>query len=277
MSRNDPLSPPVALTIAGSDCSAGAGAQADLKVFRSFGVYGLTAITCVVAETPREVGSVHPVPPSVVAEQVALLLSSYPVAAIKTGMLFSRAHIEAVAAAMDGHPAPLVVDPVMMASTGDSLIERDAVSAYRSLLFPRATVITPNIDEAARLAGEEITTREHAEASARRLFEKYGTAVVVKGGHLKTKRCHDFLCGENLACWLDSERLDTPASHGTGCTFAAAMAACLAHGEDLVDSFKRANSFVFQALTRGFVWNDPEGRPIHALNQNAEKERRTVR
>ena len=140
---------PVALTIAGSDCSAGAGIQADLKTFQHFGVHGLTAITCVVSETANIVRAVHPVPVDVVADQISLLLESFPVRAVKTGMLFSAPHVIAVAEILGRHrDVQLVVDPVMIASTGDSLLEPDAVTAYKSLLLPLARVITPNLHEA---------------------------------------------------------------------------------------------------------------------------------
>ncbi len=265
--NHPPESPPVLRTLAGSECSAGAGAQADLKTFLHFGVHGLSAITCVVAETSREVGSVHPVPPEIVAEQISLLLSSFPVAAIKTGMLFSRAHIEAVAAAIGDHPAPLVVDPVMIASTGDPLIEDNAISAYRSLLFSRAAVITPNLDEATRLTGMRITTKKQMEQAGEWLFKEYGTPVVLKGGHLKTKECHDLLYEEEAHCWASSGRIGTQAGHGTGCTFAAALAACLARGKNLREAFCHSKTFILLALSQSFTWMDPDGRPIHALNQ----------
>jgi len=260
--------PTVAMTIAGSDCSGGAGAQADLKVFQHFEIYGLSAITCVVAETPREVGSVHAVPPEIVAEQVSMLLRTYPVAAVKTGMLYSRAHIEAVAEALGGYSGPLVVDPVMMASTGDPLIDPEAIDAYRTLLLPRATVITPNLDEAAKLAGRAIAGKEDMAESAAQLHEEFGVPVLIKGGHLETEECHDLLCEEGTIHWFESPRIDTPASHGTGCSFAAALAACLAEGVSLRDAVSRAKWFLLFALQQSLVWKDGEGKTVHAINQD---------
>ncbi len=182
--------PPVALTIAGSDCSAGAGIQADLKTFQHFHVHGLTAVTCVVSETANIVRAVHPVPVAIVSDQVSLLLDSFPVAAVKTGMLYSAAHVRAVAEILARHPGlALVVDPVMIASTGDPLLEDDAITAYRELLLPLARVITPNLPEAEVLLGEKIPDEAALESAAHRLAERFGTAVLLKGGHLDTRDC----------------------------------------------------------------------------------------
>lgn len=248
-----PSAPPVALTIAGSDCSAGAGAQADLKTFQHFGVFGLTALTCVVAETSRHVGAVHPVPPAVVREQVELLLASFPVAAVKTGMLFSTAHVEAVHAALAGFEGPLVVDPVMIASTGDPLLEAAAIDAYRQLLLPRASVITPNLDEAAHLAGRPVRSRGEMEDTARQLAERFQTAVLLKGGHLGGPECEDVLIVNDAMHWFSTKRVNSPASHGTGCTLSAAVAAFLAQGHALEAAVRRAKAFVWQALHHGAV------------------------
>jgi hydroxymethylpyrimidine/phosphomethylpyrimidine kinase len=158
---------PIALTIAGSDCSAGAGLQADLKTFQHFQVYGLTAVTCVVSETPLIVRHVHPIPVDVVIDQVELLLQTFPIGAIKTGMLYSAAHIERLAELLAKYPnIPLVIDPVMIASTGDPLIEENAIIAYKEKLLPLATLITPNLPEAAVLLDrKEIFTNEFHDAA----------------------------------------------------------------------------------------------------------------
>lgn len=259
-------SPPVALTIAGSDCSAGAGIQADLKSFQHFGVFGLTAVSCVVAETSREVGSVHPVPPQVLAGQIAMLLRSFPVAAVKTGMLFSAAHVEASCHALENTRAPVVVDPVMIASTGDPLIEPDAVDLYRRLLLPRAALITPNLDEAGHLLGARIRTREQMPASARRLAEEFGVPVLLKGGHLEEHECADLLVENGAEHWFTAPRIEAETSHGTGCTFSAAITAGLAHGKSLPEAVGAAKEFLGQALAGGFSWIDPAGGRIHALN-----------
>lgn len=259
---------PIALTIAGSDCSAGAGIQADLKTFQHFGVFGLTAITCVVSETPLIVRHVHAVPPEIVADQVELLLSSYPIAAIKTGMLFSVEHIYHVARLLKDYAhIPLVVDPVMMASTGDPLIEPDAIAAYKEILLPKATLITPNLPEAeALLDGKKIDSNT-IEDAARQLAEKFSTAVLLKGGHLFAESCPDFLCDRGKIHRFDSPRLATVASHGTGCTLSAAIAAHLAKGQALAMACASAKSYITQALDQSLHWSIPGKPAIHMLNQ----------
>lgn len=259
---------PVALTIAGSDCSAGAGLQADLKTFQHFQVFGLTAVTCVVSETPQVVRHVHAVPTPVVLDQVELLLSSYPVAAIKTGMLHSTANIEGIAKLLQQYPhIPLVVDPVMIASTGDPLIEADAIRAYQELLLPLAWLITPNLPEAQTLLDGREINANNFEQIARELAEKFSTAVLLKGGHLFADSCPDILCAQGEIFCFDSPRLATEASHGTGCTLSAAIAARLAQGDDMVDACERAKEFIGQALSQALQWTHNEQAPIHMLNQ----------
>jgi hydroxymethylpyrimidine/phosphomethylpyrimidine kinase len=258
-------SPPVALTIAGSDCSAGAGIQADLKTFQHFGIHGLTAVTCVVSETANVVRAVHPVPVGIVSDQISLLLESFPVAAVKTGMLFSAAHVRAVAGILSKHPGlRLVVDPVMIASTGDPLLEPDAVNAYRELLFPLATVITPNLPEAEALLGEKITDLESA---ALRLSGRYGTAVLLKGGHLEGADCVDLLADQGEIHRFSEARIPVAAAHGTGCTLSAAITAALARSEDLPQAVETAKSYLGETLRHSYQFASPCGGSIHALNQ----------
>lgn len=259
--------PPVALTIAGSDCSAGAGIQADLKTFQHFGVHGLTAVTCVVSETANVVRAVHPVPPEIVADQTALLLESFPVAAIKTGMLFSAAHIDAVKAALAHHPGiPLVIDPVMIASTGTPLIDPDAIAALEALL-PLAALVTPNLPEAEALAGESIPDAEAVERVGQRLSERFGVPFLLKGGHLTGPDCSDLLIAGGKTHRFSSERFELPGSHGTGCTFSAAIAANLALGHDLAEAVGRAKLYLIRTLADSYVFEAPGREPIHALNQ----------
>lgn len=256
-------SPPVALTIAGSDCSAGAGLQADLKTFQHFGIHGLTAATCVVAETPNEVRSIHAVPPAILQDQVEILLASYPVAAIKTGMLFSKPHVVAVSEILTRHPdIPLVVDPVMIASTGDPLLERDAIDAYRDRLLPLAELITPNLDEAAELDGNPLESEADIEAAAARLADRFDTAMLLKGGHLPGSECGDFLLGDDGGHWFRSPRIDTQAGHGTGCTLAAAVTSGIALKKPLHDAVADAKAFLNRALQDSLGWAD-----IAMLNQ----------
>lgn len=258
---------PVALTIAGSDCSSGAGLQADLKTFQHFHVYGLTAATCIVSETPNVVRAVHAVPPAMVLDQVELLLESYPVAAIKTGMLHSAANIEGIARIAARYPhIPLVIDPVMIASTGDPLIETDAIAAYQNLLLPLAWLITPNIPEAECLLGSSIHAENFAEC-ARTLADRYNAAILLKGGHLNAATCLDLLYDHGEEHHFAHERILTQASHGTGCTLSAAITAGLALGHTLADSCAMAKDFINHALTHSLHWTNEQHERIDALNQ----------
>lgn len=260
-------SPPVALTIAGSDCSAGAGIQADLKTFEHFRVHGLTAVTCVVSETANVVRAVHPVPPEIVGDQVELLLGAFPVSAIKTGMLFSAPHIESILAVLEQHPGiPLVVDPVMIASTGDSLLEPEAVTAIRDRLLPLATLVTPNLPEAEALSGETIRSLADLERVANLLRDRFGSAFLVKGGHLDGPDCIDVLADASGLHRFTDARIPLPGSHGTGCTFSAAIAANLALGLPLLDAISAAKRYLTATLARSYTFSTP-GHQIHALNQ----------
>jgi hydroxymethylpyrimidine/phosphomethylpyrimidine kinase len=261
-------SPPVALTIAGSDCSAGAGIQADLKTFQHFQVHGLTAVTCVVSETARIVSAVHPVPAEIVRDQVSLLLESFPVAAVKTGMLFSAEIVRAVADLMKRHPQiQLVIDPVMIASSGAPLIETTAIDAYKSLLFPLARVITPNLPEAETLLGESIPDELAMESAARRLSATYGTAVLLKGGHLANSDCLDLLVDHGEVFRFTEKRIPVSGSHGTGCTLSAAIAASLARGESLPSAVETAKKFLGETLRHSYEFHCGTAKILHALNQ----------
>jgi len=264
----NPPSPPVALSIAGSDCSAGAGIQADLKVFQHFGVHGLTAVTCVVSETANVVRAVHPVPVEVVADQISLMLESFPVTAVKTGMLFSAAHVRVVSEILAGHPGlTLVVDPVMVASTGAPLLEADALDACRDLLFPLARVITPNLPEAEVLLGRKIADELSLEAAAHDLAGRLGTAVLLKGGHLTGDNCLDLLAVNGELFRFSDERIPVDGSHGSGCTLSAAITAALASGETLTQAVETAKKFLGETLRHSYPFNSPGGSPVHALNQ----------
>ena len=248
--------PPVALTIAGSDPSGGAGLQADLKTFAAHGVHGLSAVTCSTAQIPGEVADVAPLEPAHLASQLALLFPAYPIAAVKTGMLFSTALMEVVVAALnDAAPGlPLVVDPVMVASSGDPLLEEEAIDYYRSVLLPRASLFTPNLDEAAVLLDVDSITRDDFESAAQELYKSHGVPVLLKGGHL---------CGDEaldiLATDAGLERFSAPfvkdvSTHGTGCTYSAAIAAGVATGLDLAAAVKGAKRYVTAAIAGSHRW-----------------------
>jgi hydroxymethylpyrimidine/phosphomethylpyrimidine kinase len=259
---------PVALTIAGSDCSAGAGIQAYLKTFQHFRVHGLTVVTCVVSETANIVRAVHAVPVDIVSDQISLMLESFPVVALKTGMLFSAAHVTAVAAILRKYPqVQIVVDPVMIASTGDPLLEPDAMDAYRELLLPLARVITPNLPEAETLLGERIPDAEALEPAARRLAEKYGTAVLLKGGHLEGPECTDLLVDGDSVHRFTAERVPVAGSHGTGCTLSAAITAGLARGESLATAVAISKEYLGLTLKHSYTLVSASGEEVHALNQ----------
>jgi hydroxymethylpyrimidine/phosphomethylpyrimidine kinase len=259
---------PVVLSIAGSDCSAGAGIQADLKTFQFHQVHGLTAVTCVVSETANRVRAVHPVPVGMVADQISLMLESFPVAAMKTGMLFSAGHVEAVASILADHRhVLLLVDPVMMASTGDPLLEPDAVDAYRDRLLPLARVITPNLPEAEVLLGRSILCEADLEPAARELAERFGTAVLLKGGHLQGTECVDWLVEGDAAHRFSASRIAVAGSHGTGCTLSAAITAGLGNGLCLEVAVERAKNYLGETLTHSYRYVSAKGEIVHALNQ----------
>ncbi len=270
----DPSIEPVRaiLTIAGSDCSAGAGMQADLKTFQYFGLHGLTAVTCIVSETANIVRRVDAVDPSMLEDQILLMLDSFPLDVVKTGMLGSAKHVETVAAIFKRYPhIKLVIDPVMIASTGTSLIEADAISAYRETLLPLAHLITPNLPEAETLLGKTISSINEMSRAAKTLSEKFGCAVLVKGGHLDSKDCTDLLYDGETEHRFTSPRLSVQASHGTGCTLAAAIAASIANQQNLPTAIATAKAYLNQCLETSYTFLGPNGEVLHSLNQASIK------
>ena len=244
----------MALTIAGSDNSAGAGIQADLKAFSYFGCYGQTAITCVVAEVPGKVAAIQPIKPEIVAEQVALSCKAFPVAAIKTGMLFSTPIIEAVAAELSRRRIPLIVDPVMVATSGDPLLKKSAVAAYREILIPMATLVTPNLDELRILSGFKIRNLKEMTGAGLSLAEKYGCAFLLKGGHLRGKTAVDVLATARGYEEFSAPFIRGVETHGTGCTYSASIAANVALGKSLSDSVRVAKAYITQAIAQSLRW-----------------------
>jgi hydroxymethylpyrimidine/phosphomethylpyrimidine kinase len=259
---------PAVLTIAGSDCSAGAGIQADLKTFHHFNAHGLTAVTCVVSETANIVRAVHPIPVDMVRDQLSLLLESFPIAAIKTGMLYSAGHVAMVAELLREHRhIPLVIDPVMIASTGAPLLEPAAMTAYHELLLPLATLITPNLPEAEALLGSPIPDLAALEPAARQLAKIYQTAILLKGGHLDGPDCVDLLLAHGQAYPFTAPRIPVTGSHGTGCTLSAAITAAIASGVGLPAAVKTAKDYLGKTLLHSYRFQHPGGQTIHALNQ----------
>lgn len=264
---------PVALTVAGSDCSAGAGIQADLKTFTALGVYGLTAVTCIVAEVPGKVSRIEPVTARMVREQLEVLLKNFRVGAIKTGLLCSAEIVCAVGQTIQAggkktaRSIPFVVDPVMIATSGDNLLEPEAVEAYKNKLFPLATLITPNLDEAALLLETTIIDRKQMESAAKALAKKYRASILLKGGHLRGDNAIDLLFHQGELTEFSAPFVRGVETHGTGCTYSAAITAGLASGFSLEHAIKRAKKFVTESIALHLRWKRGSAE-IDALNHS---------
>jgi hydroxymethylpyrimidine/phosphomethylpyrimidine kinase len=245
--------PPVALTIAGSDPSGGAGIQADLKTFSALGVYGATVITALTAQNTKGVSGVFAIPPDFIRTQFRAVISDLPVSAIKTGMLGDKAIVEAVAELLEEVPdLPVVVDPVMVATSGDTLLSSDAIDAVRQRLIPRANLLTPNLPEAAKLLDEPpAASLDEMQAQAEKLLRLGCAAVLLKGGHGPGPEALDTLFDGKEHHILKRPRLATRNTHGTGCALSAAITAHLARGETLLRSAEAAKQFVWDALVSG--------------------------
>jgi hydroxymethylpyrimidine/phosphomethylpyrimidine kinase len=248
---------PVALTIAGSDSGGGAGIQADLKTFSALGVFGTSAVTALTAQNTLGVQAVHASPPEFVGQQIRSVLDDFSVHAIKIGMLFSAEIAASTADLLDQYPdIPLVLDPVMVATSGDALMEQDAVAMIIRRLFPRALVITPNLAEAAFLTGlSPARDRMEMEAQGRALVARGAHAVLVKGGHSTEDEATDLLVTAAGAQRYSAPRIETKNTHGTGCTLAAAIAAYLAKGESLHAAIGFAKEYLTGAIRNGAGWS----------------------
>jgi hydroxymethylpyrimidine/phosphomethylpyrimidine kinase len=238
-----------ALTVAGSDSGGGAGIQADLKTFAAFGVYGTSAITAVTAQNTVAVTRVQEIDPEVVAAQIDAVVTDIGCDAAKTGMLSSAAIVEAVAAALRRHKVPhLVVDPVMVSKSGAALLRDDAVPPLVRLLLPLAQVVTPNLPEAERLAGTAVDTIDARRDAARRILDLGPKVVVIKGGHATGPLVVDLFYDGVAFAEIPGARVETRSTHGTGCTFSAAIAASLALGFSTLSAVARAREYVTAAL-----------------------------
>lgn len=249
--------PPIALTLATSDSGGGAGIQADLKAMQAHGVYGASVLVASTAQNTRAVTDVHAFPTRHIEAQCDAVADDLDIQAAKTGMLFSDEIVRTVAQKVEEHELfPLVVDPVMISKSGDTLLQDDAVEAVRRKLLPQATLVTPNGHEAARLAGmNELRSEEDAREAARVMYDRGASNVLVKGGHLaEEEEAVDVLfSGGDAMHALRAERLDTPHTHGTGCTYASAIAAQLARGHALLRAVRRAKRYVTEAIRHGFA------------------------
>ncbi len=251
------------LIVAGSDSGGGAGIQADLKAVATLGGHGMTVVTALTAQNTTGVAGVHPVPLQFVRAQWEAVADDIGLDAVKTGMLHSAGLVELVAGLLEGVAAPVVVDPVMVAKGGDRLLAAEANAALRERLLPRASLITPNLDEAAELLGRPVGDRPAMEKAARDLVELGAGAALVKGGHLDADPCDVLFDGRELHAFC-APRIDTPHTHGTGCTLASACAALLAAGWELVPAVERARLLVRRAIAGSLALGRGHG-PVHAM------------
>lgn len=267
----------VALTIAGSDSGGGAGIQADLKTFQELGTFGTSALTAVTAQNTMGVHAVQPIETDIVTAQIEAVLNDFSVGAAKTGMLFSAEIIEAVATTLSRYPVfPLVIDPVMIAKGGASLLRHTAIAALKERLLPLAALLTPNIPEAEVLVGMPIKTMKDMESAANRLLEMGTNAVLLKGGHREdTLFAEDlFMSASGEQFLMKSIRINTKDTHGTGCTFAAAITAELAKGVPMADAVLAAKHFIHAAIADGISLGKGHGPTNHAALRLRGKEQR---
>ena len=266
--RKKPLAS-IALTIAGSDSGGGAGIQADLKTFSALGVYGASVITAVTAQNTQDVTAVHPIPLDVVRAQIAAVLEDLDVAAIKIGMLGSPQLVTCVAQALADFDGPIVLDPVMVAKSGAVLLPPEAIAPLRTELLPRATVLTPNIPEAALLLDQpETLTAEALRQQGQNLLALGPQAVLMKGGHGLGNICTDWLINERGALGLESDRIHTRNTHGTGCTLSSGIAAGLARGQSVETAVRAAHGWLHRAILRADDLSIGHGHgPVHHFHE----------
>ncbi len=255
------------LTVAGSDSGGGAGIQADLKTFSALGCYGMSVITALTAQNTEGVTGIHPVPPSFVAEQMEAVFTDIGADAVKIGMLFSAELIETVARQLKKHHAKnIVLDPVMVAQSGDKLLQDQAVEAIREYLMPIADVVTPNLPEAEVLLNHELHCAEDMKAAARTLASHGSKSILIKGGHLKDNNIADvlYLTQEKRFVLLKSERIETLNNHGTGCTLSSAIASFLAKGDNTEAAVSKAKDYITEAIRAGAAYHIGQGHgPVH--------------
>jgi hydroxymethylpyrimidine/phosphomethylpyrimidine kinase len=264
------MTTPVALTIAGSDSSGGAGVQADLKTFAALGVYGASVITALTAQNTRGVSGIHQVPADFVTAQIDVVFSDLAVKAVKIGMVAQLATIDAIAAGLARwSPKHIVLDPVMVATSGDRLLAAEAVEALRRKLIPRACLITPNLPEAAALLEEPVASNEAAiEGQGKRLLSMGCPAVLIKGGHGQGAESIDYLIRPSGTIALATPRIATENTHGTGCSLSSAIAAGLAKGEDMEAAVRHAKAWVSAAIAAADQFSVGHGHgPIHHFHK----------
>jgi hydroxymethylpyrimidine/phosphomethylpyrimidine kinase len=261
---------PIALTIAGSDSSGGAGIQADLKTFAAFGVYGASVITALTAQNTQGVSGIHQVPAAFVTAQIDAVFADLAVGAVKIGMVVQPAGIDAIVAGLARWaPQHVVLDPVMVATSGDRLLAAEAVEALRTKLIPRASLITPNLPEAAALLDEQVATSEATvEDQGRRLLALGCSAVLIKGGHGRGEASIDYLFDAGRTIVLSAPRIATANTHGTGCSLSSAIAARLAKGDNLETAVRNAKAWISAAIAAADRFSVGHGHgPIHHFHR----------
>lgn len=265
---------PCVLIIAGSDSGGGAGMQADLKTCAAFGVHGLSAFTSITAQNTTTVTSIHDIPPDMVRAQIEAVISDFEVHVAKTGMLHTADIIKVVAEEIEKYKLTTVVDPVMIAKSGAHLLKPEAIETYIKKLIPLATVLTPNAMEAESLTGIKVNTLEDAKSAAIKIAKLGSKSVVVKGGHIFSKdKAIDILYTNGNFHLIEGERIETKTTHGTGCSFASAIAAGLAKGEDIIEAVKAAKEFITRSIRFGIEIGRGHGpvNPMANLYNDAEK------
>jgi hydroxymethylpyrimidine/phosphomethylpyrimidine kinase len=244
---------PVALTIAGSDSGGGAGIQADLKTFAALGVHGTSAIACLTAQNPKRVLGIEPCSPKMLRQQIEAVFSELKPAAVKTGMLFSAENVSIIAAFFKNKKCPLVVDPVLASASGVRLIEPNALKIFQKKLLPLAMLVTPNLSEAEILTGKKISSIEEMRAAAKKIYSRFGCAVLVKGGHLRnSSQATDIFSDGKTELFLSAPFVKGIRTHGTGCTYSAAICAALALGNDLPQAVQIGKQFVTRAISDSY-------------------------
>ncbi|MBE9544487.1 MAG: bifunctional hydroxymethylpyrimidine kinase/phosphomethylpyrimidine kinase [Proteobacteria bacterium] len=255
------------LTIAGSDSGGGAGIQADLKTFAAIGCYGMSVITALTAQNTRGVTAIHALPPSFAVEQMTAVFTDIGADAVKIGMLYSAELIEAVTETLYKYRARnIVLDPVMVAQSGDKLVQDDAIQAIKDHLMPVADVVTPNLPEAEVLLKQKIESLEDMQRAARSLAQFGGRSILIKGGHLVASKSTDllYLTEEDRFVTLEAERVDSRNNHGTGCTLSSAIAAHIAKGDRIEDAVSKAKTYIQNAIRAGAEYKIGHGHgPVH--------------
>ena len=266
-----------ALSIAGSDCSGGAGIQADLKTMTMNGVYAMSAITALTAQNTTGVAGISEVSPDFLKQQIDMIFTDIRPDAVKIGMVSSEKLMDVIAERLDFyHAENVVVDPVMVATSGASLMQSEAVKTLKRTLLPRANVVTPNIPEAEILSGMSIKSDADMICAAKRIYDNYGCAVLLKGGH-SVNDANDYLYFPGAERWFYGKRINNPNTHGTGCTLSSAIAANLAKGFDMQSSVERAKEYISLALAAMLDLGKGSGPMNHAFNLNGRfAEEKTV-